>query len=73
MKSQSGAIWRGTDKPAGCEFFAPKPLADLTDCPRCKFGTLDLVRENDSQFQRCADCGAEFGKPPGNHRKSTRR
>ena len=43
----------------------------LTDCPACKFGTVDLIGHNE---WKCADCGHEFLALPlkqGNKPKHT--
>jgi len=36
---------------AGCS------LTNLTDCPGCKYGTLD---RKDEHSMKCADCGLEY-------------
>jgi uncharacterized protein YbaR (Trm112 family) len=33
-------------------------LVNLIDCPGCKYGTLDRVK--DGHAMRCADCGREY-------------
>jgi hypothetical protein len=53
----NGAIWRGTDKPAGSPFHAPVSLANLPDCPFCKYGTP--LRLDEKTFQ-CADCKVRY-------------
>jgi hypothetical protein len=61
MKSAPGLGSRPTVKdahsPAGQPFFAPKSLADLPDCPVCKYGTP----EPKGQRLICIDCGAVVG------------
>lgn len=37
-------------------------LTNLTDCPACKYGTLDKQVKDGVEFFKCADCGKEF--PP---------
>lgn len=59
MNSLSGPIWRGTDKPAGTHFHAPDKLANLPDCPFCKFGTPN---ELDKDRLQCADCKTIYTK-----------
>ena len=44
--------------PAGMHFSnAGCSNTTLTDCPGCKFGTLDL---KDERTMKCADCGREY-------------
>ena len=52
---ENGAVWRGTDKPAGTPFYAPRSYSHLPDCPVCKFGTPS-TRPDGSVH--CADCKA---------------
>lgn len=51
--------WKNCNSPAGLNFSGcGTRLTNLKDCPACKYGTLDLIKEG---LFKCADCGAEFG------------
>lgn len=61
MKDRYGLESQPTVKdahsPAGQQFYAPKSLADLPDCPVCKYGTpVDIKRK-----LICIDCGNVVG------------
>lgn len=44
--------------PSGMRFStANVRLTTLTDCPGCKFGTLDRI---DEDLMKCADCGRKY-------------
>ncbi len=36
-------------------------LVNLKDCPKCRYGTVDLV--DDNKFYLCADCGHRYPNP----------
>lgn len=53
---------------AGQHFHSGRSLAHLTDCPQCKFGTVDRKVWTDyatnaqSVFYKCADCGKRWSE-----------
>lgn len=55
---ESRPTMKDAHSPAGQEFYAPANLADLPDCPRCKFGTPEPGK-NDRMI--CIDCGHDCG------------
>jgi hypothetical protein len=67
MKSAHGLESQPTVKdahsPAGQAFYAPPNLADLPDCPVCKYGTP----EPKGGRLVCIDCGAVVGTEKKNH------
>jgi hypothetical protein len=58
----SGTI-KNAHSPAGMHYYDGRArYALLTDCPACKYGTLDSRRDKDEVLvgMRCADCKREF-------------
>ena len=55
---------RNVHSAPGMPYYSRKSLRHLTDCPHCKYGTLDLVtnRETNEEEYRCADCQWIFPK-----------
>lgn len=54
---------RNVHSPAGMGFsLHGTRYVHLKDCPKCKYGTIDLRRDKDGQvlFWECADCHARF-------------
>jgi len=50
--------WKGAEKPAGSRFVSGiGDYSNLTDCPKCKFGTIE---QTDFEKFKCIDCGWEF-------------
>ena len=60
--------WKGTDKPGGARFVAPRSYRHDRDCPRCRYGTLQTVGRWQGNrwesFDRCIDCGHEVREKP---------
>jgi hypothetical protein len=54
---ESEATVKDAHSPAGQRFYAPKSLADLPDCPVCRYGTPQVTGEK----RVCIDCGATVG------------
>lgn len=54
---ESEPIMKDAHSPSGQHFYAPKNLAELPDCPVCKYGTPD---EKAGKLV-CADCGSVIG------------
>ena len=53
---------KNAHSPAGMGYIASGAYwKNLTDCPTCKYGTIDIRHDKDDKpFARCADCGAVF-------------
>ena len=50
--------WKGVDKPGGAHYQAPGGnYASLTDCPACKYGTLERCPDGSVW---CIDCKKRF-------------
>jgi uncharacterized protein (DUF983 family) len=55
------ATMKNCHSPAGMHFSnAGCRNTTLTDCPGCKYGTLDLVAAKYMPMMKCADCGREY-------------
>lgn len=59
----SGTV-KNCHSPAGMHFASPKGYANLTDCPSCRYGTLDKMFNINGNFigARCIDCCKVFTK-----------
>jgi len=59
---ESRPTMKDAHSPAGQEFYAPPSMADLPDCPVCKYGTPYPHKKDERTHQvlsyRCIDCKA---------------
>jgi hypothetical protein len=58
---ESESTVKDAHSPAGQRFYAPKSMADLPDCPVCRYGT---PMEKAGKLI-CIDCGAMVGTVEG--------
>jgi hypothetical protein len=54
----NGCTVKDAHSPSGQHYYSPPNLADLPDCPKCKYGT---PVEKDGKMV-CIDCGEEVPK-----------
>lgn len=47
-------------------------LTSLTDCPKCKYGTVDKRVRQEKLYYVCADCGAVWTEEQWNQLKGTK-
>lgn len=43
-------------------YYARHTLRNLTDCPKCRYGTLEFEAESEERIRLCIDCGQRYEK-----------